>query len=202
VRLHKRSPWSRALPSRRNAMHAQHACDRRATHAVPNVLQRTLNPCVAPRRILGCHSNDQGSEVCPKTTMARTRASVGPFARDQFTVPANNRVWRDDRRHLREQLTPQSVPQFAEASPLPIVKTQPPSIEPRLQNAILLSQKRDQICLLTMKPGTYRQDDQLKQSHARSLGHSVDPVVGHYAPGNQRIAPSFRSFSITAFISA
>jgi hypothetical protein len=31
-----------------------------------------------------------------------------------------------------------------------------------------------------MKPGTYRQDDQLKQSHARSLGHSVDPVVGHY----------------------
>ena len=161
-------------------MRTQNTCDSRATDAMAHVLQRALNPRVAPRRILGRHSNDQSSEVCLQTRSARTRASVGPFARDQFTMPAENRVWCDDRRHLLEQTTPQSVPQFAEASPLPIVKTQPPSIEPRLQNAILLSQKRDQICLLTMKPGTYRQDDQLKQSHARSLGHSVDPVVGHY----------------------
>ena len=117
-------------------------------------------------------------------------------------MPAENRVWCDDRRHLLEQTTPQSVPQFAEATPLVVLETQAPSAEPGLQNSILFSQKRDQICLLTMKPGTYHQDDQLKQSHARSLGHSVDPVMGHYAPGNQRIAPSFRSFSITAFISA
>jgi hypothetical protein len=51
------------------------------------------------------------------------RASVGPFPRDQFTVPAENRVWGDDRRHLREQPTPQSVPQFAEASSLAVVET-------------------------------------------------------------------------------
>ena len=104
-------------------MRAQHTCDRRATHAVPDVLQRALNPCVAPRRILGRHSNDQGSEVCLQTTTARTRASVGPFASDQFTVPAENRVWRDDRRHPREQATAQSVPQFAEASSLAVVET-------------------------------------------------------------------------------
>ena len=113
--------------------------------------------------------------------MARTRASVGAFARDQFTVPAKNRVWRDDRRHLREQLTPQSVPQFAEASPLAVVETQAPAAEPGLQHSILFSQKRDQICLLTMKPRTYRHEEPLKQSHARSLGDRVDPVVGHYA---------------------
>ena len=51
------------------------------------------------------------------------------------------------------------VPKFAEASPLAVVETQAPSIEPRLQNAILFTQKRDQICLLTMKPRTYRHDD-------------------------------------------
>jgi len=104
--------------------------------------------------------------VCLQTTPARTRASVGPFARDQFTVPAKNRVWRYDRRHLREPPTPQSVPQFAEASPLAVVETQAPSTKPGLQNSILFSQKRDQICLLTMEPRTHCHDDQLKQGHA------------------------------------
>jgi hypothetical protein len=101
-----------------------------------------------------------------QTTTARTSASVGPFARDQFTVPAEYRVWRDDRRHLREQAPAQSVPQFSEASPLAVVEMQAPSTEPGLQNAILFPKKRDQICLLTMKPSTHRHDDQLKRSHA------------------------------------
>ena len=95
-------------------------------------------------------------------------------------MPAENRVWCDDRRHLLEQTTPQSVPQFAEATPLVVLETQAPSAEPGLQNSILFSQKRDQICLLTMKPRTYRHDEQLKRSHARSLGNRVDPVVGHH----------------------
>jgi hypothetical protein len=56
--------------------------------------------------------------------------------------------------------------QFAEASPLAVVEMQAPSTEPGLQNAILFPQKRDQICLLTMKPSTHRHDDQLKRSHA------------------------------------
>ena len=85
------------------------------------------------------------------------------------------------RRHLREQTTPQSVSQFAETTPLVVLKTQALSAEPGLQHSILFSQKRDQICLLTMKPRTYRHEEPLKQSHARSLGDRVDPVVGHYA---------------------
>jgi hypothetical protein len=47
------------------------------------------------------------------------------------------------------------VPQFAEATPLVVLETQAPSAEPGLQNSILFSQKRDQICLLTMKPRTH-----------------------------------------------
>lgn len=155
-------------------------CRHSSFTAVADVLQRTLNPCVAPRRILSRHSHDQGSEVCLQTTTARTRPSVGPFASDQFTLPAQNRVWRDDGRHSREQATAQSVPQFAETSPLTVLETQAPSAEPGLKNAILFAQKRDQICLLTMKPRTYRHDDQLKQSHVRSLGDRIDSVVGHY----------------------
>ena len=103
-------------------------------------------------------------EACLQTTTAWTRTSVGPFASDQFTVPAENCVRGDDRRHSREQATAQSVAQYGEASALAIVETQAPSTEPRLQNAILFSQKRDQICLLTMKPPTHRHNDQRAKS--------------------------------------
>jgi len=96
-------------------------------------------------------------------------------------MPAQDRVRRHEGRHLREQATPQSVSQFAEAAPLVVLETQAPAAEPGLQHSILFSQKRDQICLLTMKPRTYRHEEPLKQSHARSLGDRVDPVVGHYA---------------------
>jgi hypothetical protein len=67
-------------------MRTQNTCDSRATDAMAHVLQRALNPRVTPRRILRRYSNDQSSEVCPQTTTARTRASVSPFAHDQFTV--------------------------------------------------------------------------------------------------------------------
>ena len=88
---------------------------------------------------------------------------------------------RHERRDLREQMTSLAVSQFAEATPLVGLGTQAPSAEPGLQNAILFSPKRDQICLLTMKPRTYGHDEPLKRSHVRSLGDRVDPTVGHYA---------------------
>ena len=75
--------------------------------------------------------------------------------------------------------------QYGEASALAIVETHAPSTEPGLQNAILFAQKRNQICLLTMNPPTHRHDSQLKQSHARSLGDRIDPVVGQYGVGSE-----------------
>ncbi|HEU4690255.1 MAG TPA: hypothetical protein VFS23_17910 [Vicinamibacterales bacterium] len=93
-----------------------------------------------------------------QASAARTSATISPFARDQFTVPAQNRVGRDDCRHLREQAPPKSLTEFAEPSALVVVETEALFAEARLENSIFLSQKRDQICLLTMKPPTYHRD--------------------------------------------
>jgi len=106
--------------------------------------------------------------MCLQTMAARTWTSVGPCASDQFTVPSKNGVGRNDRRHLLEQSTPQSVSQFGEATPLVVLEPQAPSAKPGRQNSILFSQKRDQICLLTMKLRTQRHDE-LKRGEARSL---------------------------------
>jgi hypothetical protein len=92
-------------------------------------------------------------------------------------VPAQNRVWRDDGRHSREQATAQCVPHFAETSPLTVLETQAPSAEPGLKNAILVAQKRSD--LSAHDEATHiRDDDQLKQSNVRSLGDRIDSVVG------------------------
>ena len=81
----------------------------------------------------------------------------------------------------RADNAPVGAPVRRGASSLTVVETQSSSAKPRLQNAILFSQERDQISLLAMKPRTDCHDDQLKQSHARSPGDHVDPAVGHYA---------------------
>jgi hypothetical protein len=79
-------------------------------------------------------------------------------------MPAQDRVRRHEGRHLREQATPHWVSRFAEAAPLVVLETQAPAAEPGLQHSILFSQKRDQICLLTMKPRTYRHEEPLNRA--------------------------------------
>ena len=144
------------------------------------VLRCALNPRIAPRRILCRHPNHERSKVSLQASTARTSASVGPLARDQFTVPAQNRIWRDDRRHLREQPAPQSVSQLAQPPPLVVGEAQPPTSKPRLEDSIPFAKKCDRIRLVTMKPPTHRRDQQFEREHRRSLRCYADRSVGHY----------------------
>ena len=63
----------------------QDARDRRTTDAVAHVLQRALNPRVAPRRILGRHPNHQRSKMCLQASApaaaATDRSTCAPPAR-------------------------------------------------------------------------------------------------------------------------
>jgi hypothetical protein len=95
-------------------------------------------------------------------------------------VPAQNRIWRDDRRHLREQPAPQSVSQLAQPPPLVVGEAQPPTSKPRLEDSILFAKKCDQIRLLTVKPPAHRRDQQFEREHRRSLRCYADRSVGHY----------------------
>ena len=181
VRLSETSAMviARCLPAECHAARWTRAIVERPTRW-PNVLQRTLNPCVAPRRIsVAIRTIRVRRCVCGPATTRGARL-LGPFASDQFTMPAENRVRCDNRRHLREQTTSRRCPSSAEASSLAVVETYTPSTEPELQDSILFSQKGDRIGLLTMKPRTHRHDEQLKRSHARSIGDRVDPVVERY----------------------
>jgi hypothetical protein len=84
-RRYVRTPRHRTLPTGRNTFRPQDACDRRAAHTVPKVLQRALNAGVTPRRILHRHPNDQRTQLRLQTH--GTAAAAGPLPSDQLAMP-------------------------------------------------------------------------------------------------------------------
>jgi hypothetical protein len=143
VRLHKRSPRRRALPTRWNPMRVQDARNRGTTNAVAHVLQCALNPRVDPRRILRRHPNHQRSDVCLQTRTTAAAATIRPFARHQLTMPAQDRPWRHDRCDLREQAPADPMPELRQASSLVIFEAQAPPRERSFRSR--LSSRRNAI---------------------------------------------------------
>src|SRR4030095_5656066 len=90
------------------------------------VLQRTLDPRVAPRGILRRHPNHQYAEVSLQSGTPGTDARISPLAGHQLTMPSKNGVGRHDARDLPKHPTPEQVPQFCEAAPLGIIESQSP----------------------------------------------------------------------------
>jgi hypothetical protein len=109
---------------------------------VPEILERTLDPRVAPRRILFRHSTDQLADFGEDAATACSGLSVGPFARDELPVPAKQRVRRDDRRGVAHRLPPQPVRPRGESSPVIISKPQAPPAQLSPQHPILFDQVR------------------------------------------------------------
>jgi len=59
--------------------------------------------------------------------------------------------------------------QFGEAAPLGIIEAQSPPFEPRIEDAVLFTQERDDVALLVSKPTAQRCDQELEGEHVRSL---------------------------------
>src|SRR5262252_7859045 len=66
------------------------------------VLERTLNAGVAPRRIVLGHAHDESANRGQNTTTAGSLFRIRPLARHQLPVPAQQRVWRNDRRQVTQ----------------------------------------------------------------------------------------------------
>ena len=78
--------------------------DRRASHTMSDILQRALDPRVAPRRIFLRHPYEEPVDLGEDAAPSWPRR-VRPFPRDELPMPAQNRIGRDDRRDLSEAPT-------------------------------------------------------------------------------------------------
>jgi hypothetical protein len=93
-------------------------------------------------------------------------------------MPAQNGVRRHKGRDLREQPPAKSMAQNRQAPTVTVVEAQALPGEPRLQNAILLPQERDDIGLLTIEPAAQRCEQQPERKHARSLRDGRRSIYG------------------------
>ena len=78
---HERAPRHRPLTARLNALFLEDLCDRRSGDSMAEILERALDPPVAPGRIVGSRSGPRDGEFRParrvdQAATARTSTSV------------------------------------------------------------------------------------------------------------------------------
>ena len=117
-----------------------------------HVLQRALDPRVAPRRIVCSHPYHERTDERLQPEAARTGAAVGPLPRDQHPVPPKHGVGRHERRDSAQQPASQAMAEFGEAPTLVVVEAQSLSLKTDLQHTILFAQKRDHVLVFTLSP--------------------------------------------------
>ncbi len=161
MRAEKRAPGHRPLTAGWNAFRPEDARNRRSCHAMANVLQRSLNTGVAPRRILRRHPNHEAPNLSEHSRPPWSSPNVGPLPRNQVAMPSKNRVGRDERRPLSQNAAAKSLSQYREPPSLGIVQPQPASTQLGFQRAILLAKERDHIAVLTIEPSEHRRKEHL-----------------------------------------
>ena len=172
VRPQKRLPRGRPFRHRRHARRLQDPRDRRAADAMPDVLQRALDPRVAPRRILLRHPHDQPPNLGEHAAPTRPGRRVRPLPGDQLPMPAEQRVGRDDRGDLAQRLTAQPVRPRGEPPPVVIGEAQAPPTQLPAQEAVFFDQIGDRLPLAALEPAGQDQQQHLEGrggDHEREL---------------------------------
>jgi hypothetical protein len=113
--------------------------DRRPRHAMPQILQRTLDAGVAPARILGRHPYDQAANLDKHAGPSTPTLRVCPFLGNERPVPTKNRIGRHHRRHLEQNLATETSAE--DRQPPPFVVGEPHALvaELCLQDAVLFA---------------------------------------------------------------
>ena len=87
-------------------------------------------------------------------------------------MPPQNRLRRDNRRHLSEGPTSEPVAENSSPSPFVVGEPQSSALQLRPQYAVLLAEVLNQFPLLALEPCGNECDDELQRNHRASLRQS------------------------------
>jgi hypothetical protein len=152
VRAEKCVPGRRPRGNGWQAVGLQDPGNRRATHAMSDVLQRALDPGVAPRRIVLRHPDDEALDFFEPAATVRPPLRVRPFPSDELPVPSEQGIGRDDRGHVTQCPTSQSVRKSRETPSVVMSQAKPPTTQLPTEEAILFDQIRERLTLPTKQP--------------------------------------------------
>ena len=118
------------------------------------VLERALDPRVAPARIVGRHPDDQASDYTITQVGLRCLAEVHFRA---ISSRCHRRMGLASRASRPSQHAAfESQPQHRESSALIVDQPESPAAQLRLERAILFAEKGDYIALLPLEPSKQR----------------------------------------------
>ena len=117
-----------------------------------DLLQFSLDPTVAPGRVVGRHADDEGADRLHDARATDAFVRVGPLRCDQTVVPAQDGVRRDDRRDLGQELSTESLALGCEPPALVVGQPETLSAELLLEDAILLDEVVDGLGLMAVDP--------------------------------------------------
>ena len=109
-----------------------------------DVLERALDPRVAPRRIFRRHPHDELTDLEQDTAPAGS-PGVRPLPGDQLAMPPEQRVRRRDRGDLPQGRTANSVRSAGQPAAIVVRETQPTSTKLTPQEPVFFDQVRERL---------------------------------------------------------
>jgi hypothetical protein len=128
---------------------------------VAEVGQRTLNPGVAPARILSCHTDDEVGDLAHDGRPPRSSSLEGPLESDQLPVPGQDRVRRYESRDFLKSTSADRFTLGGEPTALRIREREALATELFLENSVLLSQVFNDSLLVLVDPAGHGGHEQL-----------------------------------------
>jgi len=118
---------SKALGRRLDTGFLQDVLDGRPADVMSEVSESTGEACIAPARVFSCSSKDHFANLFGRRRAANRSPAIRcvELLRDQPSMPAENRIWRDNCRDLTENLSAEWLAEFSESPTFAIVQLDP-----------------------------------------------------------------------------
>jgi len=151
----------------------QDARDHGPSDLVPEILEGTLNPRVAPRRVFLGHPHDELADLGEDTPTARSPVRVRPLAGHQLPVPPQQRVRRDDRRDVTQGFSTETIRPYSKSPPVVVCQPQSPHTELSPEKAILFKEIGQRVPLPPIEPAD---DSEQQQVDNRDVDHERELI--------------------------
>jgi hypothetical protein len=175
----KRTPLHRPLRYGANPVGSYDGGDRGPSDAMAEVPQGTLDPAVAPCRILTRHPDGQLTDLAEYARSSDASVRNGPCPRDQLLMPSQESVWCDQRCHVTQDLSSEAVAVHSESAALDVGQPQSPAVEVLFEDAVLFPQVLDHLKLVAIHPARERHEENLQPNgldHEPSLSAAASAL--------------------------
>ena len=146
---------------------------------MPDIPQRSLDACIAPRRILFRHPHRQTPNLREHSPTTLATSGVRPLPGDELPMPAQQRVRSDDGHDLPQPSTAQPIRPHGESAPIGIGQLQASTTQLPAKHTILFEQIPEDFSILAVQPTGQQREQQLERGDVDHGRESISPAKSY-----------------------